>query len=58
MSKRLEIEFADNGFMVTTWGGENSTEDEYGYREPEKLVAESSEKVLEIVEKFLKEGEK
>lgn len=57
MKKRIEIEEADNGYVITVYGGKKEEKDDDGYpmyQEPEKLVAESNESVLEQVNKFLK----
>lgn len=57
MKKRIEIEEADNGFVITVYGGKKEEKSEDGYpmyQEPEKLVAETDDSVLEQVKKFLK----
>lgn len=45
MNKRIEIEQAENGHIVTVW---EKKEDEM-YSEPTKHVAESEEEVMKIV---------
>lgn len=48
---RIEIEEAKNGYMVTVW--KEKDDEEEMYPEPEKLVAESKEQVMKLIEKHL-----
>lgn len=48
MKKRIEIEMADNGYMITIYGGKKETKAD-PYPSPEKMVAQTDEEVLEIV---------
>lgn len=55
MSRRLEIEEAENGFQITFWDDSDKDGDLEMYPQPEKLVAQSFEEVAKIVgEKFKK----
>lgn len=51
MNKRIEIEEADNGYMITVYPGRKMDDDEY--KEPMKMVARDDEEVLEVVKENL-----
>lgn len=50
---RIEIEKAENGYMVSVWDYESGEDDEYGYVEPKKHVAEDEEGVMTLVKENL-----
>lgn len=54
--KRIEIEFAKNGFEVTIYKEEEESKDGLSsmYPSPDKYVATSKEEVTKLVEKHLK----
>lgn len=51
---RIEIEKAENGYLISHWDNENEEkQDDYGYVEPDKLVALTEEEVVKVIKEKL-----
>ena len=59
MKTRIEIEQADNGYSMRVWKDEEKEDEtekeDFGYREPKTLIAETLEGVIKIINDNLKE---
>lgn len=55
MTKRLEIEEAENGYVVKCWEGDDDSKDDYGYETPDQHVAKDIPEVTALVASLLKE---